>query len=272
MNILITGADGFLGQEIADHYSTTSHNVIAATHQDLDLTDKTLVDSFFAENEVDVVLHTAVSYGNTLENFAANLSMYTYLKSHSDKYNMMISFGSGAEFNRLSPIDEVSEDRIYESLPLDYYGLAKNLISRNIKKHNGNIVNLRLFGCFGPYEAETRFIKNSLSRIKQGDPILVNQNKKIDFVSARDLIQVIDHYITSEADLPIDLNVCYAEKCTLLDVGLLINHLTDTAGDIIIDQPGVGSAYCGSGAKLNSLNLKLEGLAVGIQHMIEKNE
>ena len=166
MNILVTGANGFLGREIADYFSGSEYNLILAPRQVLDLTSKQEVDDFFSKNEVDVVLHTAVRYSQTFGDFISNLSMFENLKNHADKYSFMITFGSGAEYDRSTDISAAHEKNIFSRLPDDYYGLAKNLIARDAALFN-NIINLRLFGCFGTMEDNTRFIKNSLERIKK---------------------------------------------------------------------------------------------------------
>ncbi len=72
---------------------------------------------------------------------------------------MMIHFGSGAEFDRNNHINCFEEDRVFDSMPEDFYGLSKNMIARKIVKHKTNIYNFRLFGCFGKMKRIIDYLK-----------------------------------------------------------------------------------------------------------------
>jgi len=235
MNILITGANGFLGQQFTEHFSKTQHNVILAPRQTLDLTDSGQVDNFFVSRAIDVVIHTAVKSDESFDSLRANLSMFHNLKKHANNYRLMFSFGSGAEFDRYSNINNANEEDIYTTLPTDYYGVAKNLIAREIILHNSNIINLRLFGCFGTMEKNTRFIKNSLSRINKGLPIFIFQDRLMDFFYVGDIIKVVEHLMTKPKGHHIDYNMCYSEKATLAVIAQQLNSLVKNPVALIVE-------------------------------------
>ena len=56
MKILITGANGFIGRNLATALEL-EHEVIKLTRQTVDLTDKTAVDEYFKDKKFDVILH-----------------------------------------------------------------------------------------------------------------------------------------------------------------------------------------------------------------------
>tara|TARA_R100001082_G_scaffold110317_1_gene89929 strand:+ start:330 stop:1154 length:825 start_codon:yes stop_codon:yes gene_type:complete len=272
MKILITGANGFLGKEFVEHFSRTTHEVIAAPRQTLDLTDATQVESFFSNHRIDVVLHTAVRADNSFASLRANLNMFHNLKAHADKYKWMFSFGSGAAFDRYSNVENAVEENIYGCIPTDYYGLAKNLIAREIILHNKNIINLRLFGCFGTMEKSTRFIKNSMARIREGLPVFILQDRKMDFFYVGDLIKVIEHLMTRKHTTHVDYNMCYPDKSSLLEVAQELNNLTTNSTGIILEKQGYAYTYTGSGARLEELGLDLVGLQEGIRQVMEREQ
>jgi len=267
MRILVTGAHGFLGREFIEHYSKTEHDTIAAPRQVLDLTSREAVDKFFENNNIDIILHTAVKGEDSFDDFTANINMFKNLKSHSKEYKLMFSFGSGAAFDRFSDVREAKEEEIYANFPQDYYGLAKNIIAREINRHNDNIINLRLFGCFGKYEKETRFVKNSLQKIKERAPIIITQDRNIDFFYVKDLLRVIDHFIENGCAGLVDLNMCYDAKHSLKTLAHEINVLTGSSMDAIIMNENLAPCYTGNAQKLKKLNLELEGLGVGLREM-----
>jgi nucleoside-diphosphate-sugar epimerase len=266
--ILITGANGFLGREFTEYFSQTPHDVIAAPRQILDLTDSEQVDAFFASRAVDIVLHTAARPDESFDSLRANLSMFHNLKKHAADYKLMFSFGSGAEFDRYSNVNQAAEEDIYTSIPTDYYGLAKNLIAREIILHNNNIINLRLFGCFGIMEKNTRFIKNSLGRIKKGLPIFIFQDRLMDFFYVGDLIKVVEHLMTKSKGHHVDYNMCYPQETTLAIVAEQLNALAKSPTGIVVEKRGYAYSYTGSSTRLESLGLVFTGLEAGIKEVV----
>jgi GDP-L-fucose synthase len=274
MNILVTGANGFLGKEIVDYFSTSRFNIIPAPRQTLDLTNRQKVDDFFMKNNIDVVLHTAVRYGETMKDFISNLTMFENLKNHADKYSLMITFGSGAEYDRSSDVEKAKEETIFSRLPADYYGLAKNLIAREIEDNFDNIINLRLFGCFGILENNSRFIKSSLERIKKGAPIKIYQNREIDFFYVKDLLKVVELMIKFprlSSEKHTSINMCYEKKHSLVEVAEKIKEITMSDVPIIIESEGMAPKYMGDSSRLLELKLDFKGLEKGIVEIYDRN-
>ena len=59
MKILITGANGQLGHELVHATVAAGHEVIATSHETLDITDKLAVDAAIQAAQPDVVIHAA---------------------------------------------------------------------------------------------------------------------------------------------------------------------------------------------------------------------
>ena len=270
MNILITGAQGFLGREFVRLFQNTKHNLMATNRTNLDVSNKLEVEQFFINNKVDVVLHTAFvgvknNTNNSSEALMINLDMYRNLSSHASNFKLMFSFGSGAAFDRELDIEGISEFQIRNRYPIDFYGRAKNIVARHIVQHRDNIINLRLFGCFGPLEERTRLIKNSINRALKSEPIIIHQDKKMDFFYIDDLFKVIMFYIDNyKEDLPRDINMSYEEKFKLSDIAEHIKNLTDKDIDVIINKESLGAPYTGDPKRLQSLGINLKGLKQGI--------
>ena len=62
MNILITGAKGFIGRALKSCLRH-EHEVHALGHRSLDLTNPVALKNFFEKNDIDIVLHTAIKGG-----------------------------------------------------------------------------------------------------------------------------------------------------------------------------------------------------------------
>ena len=227
MNILITGGNGFIARNIYKRIKH-NHNVFLTNRQTLNVLSREEVDKFFDANQIDVVIHTAVSGGNRVKQddvyaLINNLIMFDNLAHNKHKFGYLIHFGSGAEFDRRTDIASAKENQ--DSCPVDYYGLSKKIIKRQIDKIE-NFYNLRIFGCFGTDETETRFIKSAITNVKKGNPIVIHQNRYMDFIYVEDLCNVVQYYIenVSKKHLAKDVNLCYNNTKSLLDVANKINQ------------------------------------------------
>jgi len=280
--ILITGSNGFIATEIIDRLSKYKpHWILYPTVQDtLDVVDTKSVDKFFDTNKVDIVIHCAISGGrrnqpDTPVMVYNNCLMFENLVKHKDKYDLMLTFGSGAEKDRTQDIMECDETEFgvqNKSIPKDYYGLSKYIIGKRIADINDNIINLRIFNVFGKFEAEDRMIKANIMHYFNNAPIEIYKDRYMDFTGADDLYALIDYCIEQgSAAVPgRAINVSYQKKVTLVDIANIINNLSTCKSDIVVKEEGMGPAYCGSGLKLEMLNLDLVGLKTSIERVYNK--
>ena len=191
--------------------------------------------------------------------------MFENLAANRDKFKLMFNFCSGAAFDRAKSIDKVKEINIPTLTPADFYGLSKNVIAKRIQGIDDNIVNLRIFNCFGETELPDRMIKASCLRHLHHDEMIVYTNKKMDFFYIEDLYLVVKHYLENfSRELPTDMNLCYEQKIDLIGVTGLIMTLTGRSNSVKLIDEVNGRSYTGDPTKLSSLDIKLYGLESGI--------
>jgi|688.fasta_scaffold36867_5 UDP-glucose 4-epimerase len=289
MNILITGAKGFLGSSLVsyfEHFNKLIYQnpqiydgelkIIALGRNELDLTDKVQVDSFFKNNNIDVVLNTSAlggkrritDYPNVVYE---NILIFENLVQNKDRFKFMINFGSGAELDRDTGFDSALENEVINRVPLDYYGFSKNIIAKRIIDLDSNIHNFRIFNVFSELETPDRFIKSAILNYKNSTPITIHQNRYFDFFWVYDIIQVIHFYIQNyHQHLPKTLNMVYKNKLTLVDVANFINSLNDTKVPINVINDLLGSSYTGNSDLINSLGINFYGLEFGIKETYNK--
>ena len=272
MKVLVTGKSGFLAKEFSANLK--GFDLVFAGRQELNLTDKKSVEEFFTGKTFDAVLHTAIKGGrraskDTFEDFSDNILMFNNLLAHKDKYGKLINFCSGAAFAR-SEVYQCAENVLYTGVPSRPYGMSKNIIARECNKID-DFYNLRIFGCFGLHEEDTRFIKSSMIKALQGESIVVHQNKMMDFISSEDLCTVVAHFLNEDCGKDFkDVNLCYDKKTTLRNIAYDIVSLTKSDSEVIIQEPNFGYAYTGNSNKLSELNLELKGLDGGLLSLLEK--
>jgi len=272
MKVLLTGANGFIARNIANHLDT-KHTVIRTSRQTLNILDEQAVTTYLSQNKIDVVIHSAVSGGRRTQTdgfgvLVDNLKMFDNLLLNKNKFTSLIHFGSGAEFDRRKDIKMAKETD--DSEPVDYYGLSKKIIKREIDKTD-NFYNLRIFGCFGADEKEDRFIKSAIRNVKNNQKILIHQNRYMDFISIKDVCTTVQHYIENmgKKDLQRDINLCYTTRVSLLDIANKINALLGKPlKNVEIDHCGLSAEYTGDGTQLSKLGLQLDGLDESLKKLI----
>lgn len=280
MDILITGTNGFLAREMYNYFSSQNHNVVCVSPSApyfIDLTDKSLTNNFFKNRYFDIVLHTSIvgakkEFRNSPKTLIDNLLMFNNILQNKDKYNLLFNFCSGAALvqSEAEGCYLAKEEDIINCIPKNYYGLSKNVIARQILELD-NVYNLRLFGCFGKYENNDRFIKSSLLKIKNNSKPTINANREMDFFYVEDVYKVLEFIILfhNTKIVPKDINLVYKEKLTLIQLLKLIFHLTNTKEDFILEQSKIESPYTGSSERLDKLNLPLNGLEFGLNEVLK---
>ena len=275
MKVLITGKNGFLGKELIEELKSRYYEVTGIGREEVDLTSDKSVTDYFKGKQFDAVIHTAFQGGkrgqeDTLETLINNLAMFSNLTKQSKNYSKLIIFCSGASFDRNRDIYDFNEERYLDCFPSDYYGMSKNIISRECIKLD-DVYNLRVFGCFGVYESETRFVKSSIRKALQNKPIIIHQNRMMDFISTQDIASVVDFYITNHIEAQFrDINLCYPEKMTLKRIAQKIIYLTNSKSQIIIEKHGFSPTYTGSSKKFEQLDINLDGLDIGLINLVNK--
>jgi UDP-glucose 4-epimerase len=259
--ILITGAKGYIGQSIYNTFSST-YDITCISREDFDLTDSdALSNFFFIRDKFDIVIHCAVKGGNRLieDDYSImdiNLTMYYNLLHHQGKdFDKLIHFGSGAEV-------------LWTDRP---YGFSKYIIAKSSFERD-NCYNLRIYGLFDSNELDRRFIKGNMQRYLNNKPMLVHQDKFMDFFYMKDLLNLLEVYINSDKNLPKEIECCYKRPFTLVDIAEIINTLDTHKVDIKIEKKSLGDAY--TGGNLEHGLIKPIGLERGIVEMYKelKNE
>lgn len=270
MNILITGGNGFVGRNIAKSLKNT-HNIFTPSSKELDLTNSTQVDDYLRSKYFDLVIHCAVSGGrrNKLDSPYTtynNLVMFFNLLKNKDRFNRLINFASGAEFDRRTEINS-TKNSLLDSFPIDYYGLSKNIISRIIEgSPNINYHNFRIYGAFGEDETEDRFIKSNIIRYKNKESLVIHQDRFFDFIYIEDLVNIVKYYVEHPKLESSTIDLAYQQKYKLSDIAKLINKLSAHKSEIIIEEPLNGLSYNGSNTGINT-TLDLIGLEEGIKRV-----
>lgn len=255
-NIMITGSNGFIGKNLLEDLSK-DYSIFPANRETVNLLEEESVRRFINKNHIELIINCA-NVGGTrktgydvgiVDIFQENLRIFFNLLRCLDKSTRMINFGSGAEYDKRNDLKKIKESDFDKSVPADSYGYSKYIMSKYIEKEK-NIISLRIFGCYGPYEDYTfKFISNSIIKNIINLPITINQNVIFDYLFIEDLVGIVRQFILKEPEDKI-LNVTPSKSIDLLTIVKLINEIGVNKSQINLLKHNLNKEYTGDNSLL----------------------
>lgn len=263
MKILITGAGGFVGSYIASQLTT--HTLFTPSSKELNLTDLSSVSKWFSINQVDIIIHCALSGREELSStdpkyLTDGLLMFRNLWLQRKQYSKFINMGTAYEFDLNIDNTDVTEDKIVDHLPTTSYGYAKNIIARIILETD-NFYNLRLFGVCSEHESPLRFFK----RVINQDKIIITNDQYLDYIYLIDIMPMINCVLAGEAR-HYDINMVYGHKYRLSDLAYYLCEQLNISQNKIEILGFNGCNLTGDSSRLSSYNFDHIGIKQGLSN------
>jgi UDP-glucose 4-epimerase len=254
MRIFITGGSGFIGRNLIEQLASR-YQTFAPSSAELSLLNEQDVRDYLAAHHFDVVVHAATTRSNRRLGAPAdmldrNCRMFFNLARNAGEFGKMIHFGSGAEYGPRARLPLlVSEDYFDTHVPDEPYGFSKYICAKYIECTE-NIVDLRLFAVFGPYEDYTvRFISNACCRVLKGLPIVIRQDVLFDYMYVKDLAPITAWFIENQP-LHKTYNVCSGKPVALTELGAIVAKVSENDPPVSVSVSGKGAAYTGDASRL----------------------
>lgn len=270
--ILLTGSGGFIGKNLKPFLENKGFKVIAPRSSGYDFSDLKIVQHLVTEHNPDIFIlagfygiNTPVPPQDIIEK---NLQILNNFIVAADG-KPIFTFGSGAEFDKSSNI-VLAKDEAWKNIsPDDLYGRAKYLISKEIKKYP-NVWNLRLFGVYGPHEADTRFITHAINCVLNKEPITIRQNVVFSYLEIGDLCRIIYHFLQNKPKHQF-INMIPPTTIDLKTLAEVVNKIAGTNQPIIITKEGLANEYTGKPENLlkEIPNFNFTPLEKGIKRLYE---
>ena len=244
MKIILTGAGGFLGRNLAEGLKS-DNDIIPLSHSQIDLTDFETVSKIFLKERPEAVIHCAAKPGHRKaadkrDIALINLKLFTsvYYSALNCGATKFIHFGSGSEFDNSKIIDKVSERDFGKRIPSDETGFSR-FVMNNLLKDSPIGVNLRCFGVFGKYEDYTmRFISNCICRALFNMDIVINEDKNFSYIYIDDLKNIVSQVLKREKLLYNDYNAVPSYFLNMREIAVKIVEKTNSSSAITVKGKG----------------------------------
>ena len=252
--ILILGAGGFIGSYIAPRL-TKDNIVMSITKPGIDVTDANAVRNMLEQAQPDFVINCLTFGGNDDVNsrdpniLTKNLAMYYNFKCNSDLFGKYINIGSGVE-----------RDTSNNSA----YALSKRIIYKDLDY--GKFYNLRLYGCFGSHERDSRLLKRFLAT---DGPFILKNDRLFDYMYIGDFYRIIKYVMEGTSIRSMDC--VYSRKRTLSEFLRLFCDINNIDKEIIVESTS-NEDYIGESFNLETMQydgLELYGIMHGMKEYMQ---
>lgn len=256
--IAILGARGFVGKNLTEYFRERCQ-VFPVTRQDFDLLDGDALRAFLEREKIDVVFHCASQGGTRKTKYDEsandvvknNLNLFFNVEQCLGEGQRLVSFGSGAQYDKARDLVKVREEDLGKQIPRDDYGFAKFAMDRYIRaKGAGNICEPIIFGLYGKYEDYTfKFISNAIVKHILGMPIVINQNVCFDYLYLGDFLRIMERLAEGGWKHPV-FNITPSQPVDLVRIAEIINACGDHESEIVVRNPGMNYQYTGDNGRL----------------------
>jgi len=251
--LLLTGASGFIGCNVLPILRENGYDITAPARGELNLLDSDAVRRFMKSGHFDAVLHLASPTGHNRldvpeELFERSVRIFIALAACAGFYGRMIYIGSGAEYGKHRPLVQVCEDSFGEELPKDAYGLSRYVMSELAKGYS-NIVNLRLFGCYGPGDPKHKLVPSVIDQALKGETVVLRQDCFFDFLYVTDIADVLIYFIEHDSRYK-DYNLCSGKRIKITAIAEEVCRQMGVNAAVTCQKKGYSLEYTGSNDRL----------------------
>jgi len=273
MNVLITGANGFLGSNLLEKFHTNNHNVYALSvhnhnlkkfnniqFDSVKLKDLHTIKQKIVEFKPEVVIHCAWAGGNAykdtnslkqLNNVTHSIDLLNILSELENVY--FIGMGSMSEYG----IKDFQVKEETAASPESLYGISKyalNMYSRAICAEQGfKWMWVRPSYVYGKNDVGTRLVPKTIRGCLENDEFTLNSCQScVDYIYIADFVEGV--YKLTERQSEGIYNVCSGKVYRIKDIVETIRELSESTSSIFfdntLDRDNFSNYICGVNDKM----------------------
>ena len=200
MNILVTGANGQLGQQFKNNTTKSDFEFYFADENELDITKKNDILNYISDYKINFILncaaYTDVNGSESNKELAIKINseaIKNLVEICEEKKIKMIHFSTDYVYNSES-LDPIKECKNID--PINYYGYSKREGEKYIEDSSSESIIIRTSWLYSNYK--NNFVKTIINKGNNNEKLYVVNDQFGCPTYAKDLVNVILHIIQSE--------------------------------------------------------------------------
>jgi len=243
MNILLTGATGFLGSHLLPELIKDGYKVIILKRSFSDVwriksyfsqikrydIDQIDIEKVFQDNRIDIIIHLATDYGRKNYNNIIEM-LESNIKLPSQLLNLGVEYGAKAFIN--TDTSTGSRYTLYSAMKKAFVEIAK-FFSAN---YEIKFVNVILEYMYGERDDNTKFISFLIESVLKDKEIKATEGEqKRDFIYVKDVVggylAVLDN-IVNFGENYIELNIGTGQSVSLKDFVKIVEKVAGKRANV----------------------------------------
>ena len=261
LNILITGAAGMVGRNIAEYKKSTEYKLLLPTSKELNLLDRASIDSYLEDNKVDILIHCAGIVGGIQANMAqpvkflvdnTQMGLNIVMGSYEAGIKRFINMSSSCMYPR-EAINPLGEELILkgELEPTNEgYAIAKITSTRLCEYINREdnsflyktVIPCNLYGKYDKFDPKhSHMLPAVIKKIHEAKESNIDSDiwgsgeARREFMYAEDLADFIYYALENFKSMPQNINVGLGHDYTINEYYEAIAKVIDYKGKFIHD-------------------------------------
>ena len=262
LKLLITGSNGMVGKNIDEFHKSKNYTLLLPSSKELNLLDKTLVDTYIKNNNPDIVIHCAGLVGGIQSNISypvnflvknTQMGLNIIMASKEAKVKKLINMSSSCMYPR-EAINPLAEELILkgELEPTNEgYALAKIVSTRlceYINKEDSSfkyktVIPCNLYGKYDKFDPKHSHMLPAV--IKKIHEAKINNLQTLDiwgdgkarreFMYVEDLADFIYYSLDNFENMPQNINVGLGHDYTINEYYKAIANTIGYKGEFVHD-------------------------------------
>ena len=252
MRVLVTGANGFVGNNLAPYLQTKGFEILRTdidrSDVDGDLTDPRFVNESLGRTDFDAIIHLAgiVSIPKSLAdpytcyrvNCFATLNLLSM--AAEKKIRRFIYASSNNVYGPPKRLPVKEDDPYNPRAPYDYSKVVSEHFVKSFNQHkNLPTVILRSWNLFGPHDQPVRAVPRFIKTCLAGEPIpLYNGGRDADnFYHVHNYCEAATLALTSQKAVGETFNVGTGQETTVRQLATMVKEITGSSSKLQILPP-----------------------------------
>lgn len=285
MNIMVTGASGFVGYDLIKLLLKYNHKIFAIYRSNNTLTKKLLhknlmwkkmdlKDQIYFKKKIDIIIHCAATHS-----FSKKKSVTDYINSNIISLNNLIDLARRLKtkmiinFSTVSIYGQINTKRLdekYTPVKQDLLGLTKHIAENIISIQPINFINLRLPGIMCSRKNNSRpWLQTLINKIKNNKNVYVyNTNNYFNnVIDTKEIVRLILRIIKKRKKIRGTFNLSASKPQKLKKIIHIIKSKYQSKSKVINLEKGQKSFVI----SINRIKEKLNFYPTSVENIILRN-